>query len=1329
MKTLKRAFILSLFVPLLVSLAAPLCYCADAADDGDYVSPEGRVYRSTNLWPILILSKSREEERKSFLTFYDYAPLPFQLYSRHSSAVEGSSGLHLLGSYHRLTDEGERTTLLFTLPSVLCMRYLLRTAAPLSPFYLPLYYQKKEALYTTTIAGFGLPFYWAVDDELQKVKWSASPLFFSKTTLRGKLVMAGPLLPLYIRSENAESARESTTVLPLYYSVKTPEYRHEYLVPLYMHNSTKDSETKIWLLYYWYFRSPYSELTFCFPYYRRKEEDKDVLGVFPVFSKGSSSDGKYYSWSAPFLLSWGHRNIKEKTFSLNLLAPVGLMRNETPDSLFTGFLLPVGYAHYKTADRETSMYTPLCWSFRDPGGSLSFLGPLYRKKDEKKTTVGLFPLLWDSRGKEYSSAGFFPFAWGHRDSAEKTSSLYVLPPLLYMYSESPSSFFRSFLLPLGYMRSETPGNALVMRTPLWWYSRSYYGTTDLVIPFFYRNRTEELTTTSVFPPFLWWGRARDYRSFVFFPFVWHFADYAERTDSLAVLPLYYHHFSPKNAFETFFPVYWYWRDQQHIFRNFLFFCYQDINPERTREGVFPVLRIMRSRDYNSSIFFPFYWYRKDFNENSLSWTLIPFYFHNRIPDEELNIAFPFFIPLYVGYSTADYRFWAVPFYWHFKSAEGDRKFGILPPVFWYGKGGGYSFSAFIPFYYYFNNFRENEKTFLITPALYYHKKTADWELKTAALYYWYYRDPFHKLLVLPPYYRAEYPGRLVQGIFPAARWVISKNYYRFYGIPFVLWGERDKEWDTHRFAFLPFYYLDRSGRDKFEMRTPLWWHNSDAVHSAHISPLPLLARYPFIFYQETQKSDLYGRLVTWDMIPLLWFSQGSGYYSAMVFPVFKAYRDEKKDEAGSFLLPLWLHSRWGGTSFSMITPLFWRYSGTDEGNSLSLLLAPLYDGERITGVVPAYHKESRYSETYGIFPFWWLTYRDSYYSYFLPPVWGYSDKKEQSSSFMFFPVFYSHTSPEEKNLFVLLFFMHKEPGKSSIYSPLYCEASDSEKVSRWIFPTYFSTERETGSSWIFLPLAWGRSSEAKGTKSWNVLPFFYYSRSPEVKVKAYLPLYWHSSTPGYSLSVLGPLYRWKSEDGYRREGLFPLYWTTKQDEYRSRGFLPLYWMSEDKPEGRFSSVFIPFYYHTENRLFARRFDFFPLPLPIGSIPYVTFAPIKFAAGVSMPVLPIGKISWQNKERGITNRLYFFGLVPVLVQDKHIGSELREYSILWYLYRKVENYQKGTVAVEFAWAYRNERRGGETLYKEIGPRGLFYIYDKLNGEEVYFLVFRKKLKED
>ncbi len=166
-------------------------------------------------------------------------------------------------------------------------------------------------------------------------------------------------------------------------------------------------------------------------------------------------------------------------------------------------------------------------------------------------------------------------------------------------------------------------------------------------------------------------------------------------------------------------------------------------------------------------------------------------------------------------------------------------------------------------------------------------------------------------------------------------------------------------------------------------------------------------------------------------------------------------------------------------------------------------------------------------------------------------------------------------------------------------------------------------------------------------------------------------------------------------------------------------------MSKDKEKGRYSSTFIPIYHYRENPKRGFRFNFFPVPLP-WTIPYLTLPPITILPNIAVPVLPVFKVCWHNKEKNIHTKHILFGPIP-LIQDKVIDKKIRVRSWLWYLYRRVENLPQNKITIEIPWMYAAEWIKGELTYKAIGPAGCLYIYDKINKEKVYLFFIKKKLK--
>ena len=1268
-----------------------------------------RDFRTLNFWPLLYVKRSDEETRTLIWSIYDYAPplpsaggslIPLQLYSRHSSSLDDSSGLHILGLYHRLRQGDRHTTLL-----------------------LPFMYRTREPGSVTTVAGPVLPLLWHVNDRPGNRKYLAVvPFYLSKRTSAGSLTVAGPVLPLFWQTENTEKRKKSIAVLPVYFSSVSPSYKKSFaLFPLpHYHGSGPDREFNTWFPLYWFWRNPHGRTAVFLTYFRHTGDRKTKWGILP-FATGGCGRG-YSSWGAPLLLSWGHRDRVKASSSFNLLAPLGYMHSRTVKTEFRSLLFPLGYVYSRKDDSEWTLKTPLYMRFRNPRKDLAVLMVLgYRDRDRKKTAYGIAPFLRVASGDRYSSAALYPLAWGHRDGEDETSSLFILPPLGYMYDRKRDTLFRSAGL-------------------LYWHWSGPYSRTTLLLPY-YKRVSEWGTATSILP-LAWWLSDGTRRSFIFFPLVWSFRDSREETESFTVLPLYHHNFRGEDREEGYaflFPLYYFRKTRASEFSLFALLAYQHRNDERIKEGFFPLVWHTESDFYTSLAILPFYHYKRDEMKESTSRTLFPLYHHSRTPEKELRLGGAV-MPLAISYRTPDYRFWAVPFYWRFTASSGASRFGIFPVPFWYGRGEEYTFHAFIPLYYYFRNTAKDEQLFISLP--YFRRKLPGREFRQALLLHWYFRNEVSELSIWGPYYVNRFEERVTRGIFPVSRWEKSPGFYRFHAVPFLVWGERDSEWDTRKFAFLPFYYLNRNQESKLEMKTPLWWHHKDEKHRLDIIP-PL--------FLERRKSEIYGDFTTFGLFPFLWIKSGEDYSSISLFPVAGRYRDGKTGSHGSYLFPLWMYHDTGSSvygmatpffwnyrgdngraaavlglvphvqdgelqrvypvlrvhspeyAFDMLTPVFWKYRNKASGVRFTMLLFPLLSGARVNMALPFYSLAEGDDIAYGLFPVLRFTRKGDYSSFFslVPPVWGHRDRSSDSSSLTVFPFYYRYGSDDENILF----------------TPLYYRRESPERTMTSVIPLLYSSVKTPGRrSWLQFPLAWGHRDTDNGTRSWNILPLLmFYSKTPDSKTRAYIPLFhWHSSGPDRMLSVYGPYYRWENSGGYARTGVFPLYWNSADGGYRSKGVLPFYWMADDPAAGRYSSTLLPVYHRSRSA--GKGFGFTMLPLPV-SVP--------LTEGFSVPLPPV-KLNWYDREKDMRSTHYLLGPVP-LVQDKRIGSEARITSVLWYLYRRTENYRRKKVTVEIPWLYARETIDGEVTYRAWFGR--LYVYDRVNRERIYLFFIRKKINQD
>ncbi|HEX9136758.1 MAG TPA: hypothetical protein VF905_07410, partial [Nitrospirota bacterium] len=280
-------------------------------------------------------------------------------------------------------------------------------------------------------------------------------------------------------------------------------------------------------------------------------------------------------------------------------------------------------------------------------------------------------------------------------------------------------------------------------------------------------------------------------------------------------------------------------------------------------------------------------------------------------------------------------FHVIPLYWYKSTPE--IRYNVFFPLFWAGRGEGYSYTHLWPLYSRLErgSYREygtlyplirfgkdpEQDVELDQFLLYYHRRERDRSFTTAFPLYWsktegatkqrllipvyYHREDADSLqtLALPvlPYYHRKEPGRDTLHLWPLYS-RLERGSYREYGAlyPLIRFG-KDEEQDVELDQFLlyyhrrerdrsfttafPLYWSKAEGATKQRLLIPVYYHREDA-DSLQTLALPVL---PYYHHKEPDRDTLH----LWPLYSRL--ERGSYREYGALYPLIRFGKDEEQD--------------------------------------------------------------------------------------------------------------------------------------------------------------------------------------------------------------------------------------------------------------------------------------------------------------------------------------------------------------------------------------------------------------------------------------------------
>lgn len=901
--------------------------------------------------------------------------------------------------------------------------------------------------------AFPLTFHWRNGHRSSLVLF---PLLYRRTSADSSLTLN--LVPplVYHRSR----ASRQLIAPPLVYHVRGKASSHTVVLPfLYRRAVRGGRSTRIYSPLFFYERDADARLRhlalFAPPYYRRRDAERDIDAIPPLFWRWRNRAWQTTTWVAGPLV-W----------------------NADPDGSSRTFFPFYWHFRDERYGSSTSVLFPLAYHRRRSDGSrFSMLFPCYWSRGKSSWSAGVLPLLFTGRANERGHAVLFPLFWHLRRGARRTT---VLLPAYYRAHERGWS---AALFPL-FFAGRDRGDSHQVLFPLYWHFRSRQDRFDthVVGPAFH-SRSARGRLFGLLPLFV--AGRRDTRRFAAVPpLLFYYSKQAtgsaRKLDWTALVALYYGHRRGAERVDRLLPFFYYSRDGARARATLALFPLAYYARERTRSTFLTPLAAIRRDDtrklregfvgpvlwrrtarHHTTVLLPLFVHHRDLAARSETSIVLPLAVRFRSPTKTADVLFPLFWRLTDPKQRSLVVF---PFFWQLRQRAGRdvdvvfplywrvrtkrRQVAILGPAFWSRTGPrrvagfvplgfyrrnerGSSFAA-LPFFYYGHDFKQRKRTFVAGPA-YFRSYRQGYAAGLAPLL-WHKRTPESQHTVVAPIF-----------------WHFSRPKERS---SFTLAGPlllRHKK-DERSWALLPLLYRARDDRGGATTAlAPLFYYRSEAAKRAFYTPLMGLYRSP--------------DYAIWYAGPYLrWRSRWRAL--DLLFPLALRSTNRPARSTTVVALPAYFGSWRADASLHIVFPLLWQRRTLDASKTV-------------------------------VFPFYW-DFNDRYRqrTVALLPLFVHSTDQTQRSRWLFTPpAIWIRWRPQSTDAVVFPLFWHfgRRNDGTTIGFPLYWDFRARERRSTVVFPFYWRFDRSDSRTTVLFNSYYWRSKR-NAAFNYHFFPFFQLER-------------------------------------------------------------------------------------------------------------------------------------------------------------------------------------------------------------------------------------------
>ncbi len=746
-----------------------------------------------------------------------------------------------------------------------------------------------------------------------------------------------------------------------------------------------------------------------------------------------------------------------------------------------------------------------------------------------------------------------------------------------------------------------------------------------------KSKTGLLTQNNFF--FFIWSKndvIKNKNYFIVFPFYWYYHNQYRTTNTLFPFYRYVNINDRKEKNFSFYPGLYFYKKENNTTRHSLALLFYHKKYERqgtseyaSKTVLFPLLFSNKNAAFTKFTLFPFVHFdqTKDTKWPVSNLVITPLFWHQHKNQYKRNFLFPVY---YSAVSNDFKKKYFIPFVFYNRNYA-DTNLSVFP-LFYSGKNYQNNYHTLIPFYFYNNDFINKEKTLAITPFY--------WQTK------W---GNYKSQLLFPIWYKKEFETKFdtffMQNFIPFVFYKKSNDEISLTVFPFYskkIDGILIKDTTTYIFpnyinyknssnhfsTLLPLYYSYKSSYKNLKLLLPIWMHK---IKFNHYDTNYTDVLFPFYF---SKTESHYKHRI---LFPIIWKYQSDYFKNLTVFPFYHNYQHRKYNY-----------------QLNAYSPFVWRLK---TNNKNKYIVFPLvWTDKRIL-------KYDTLKNTV-IFPIYW-SYKSNFYhnKVLFPVIWSYKNKERKS--FTFFPLF--HYDKFGKDSFAVkhlalypIFYKTKSLGynKTTCF-PLYFAKQTKNENNKVLFPIWYNYKNKIDTTRIVFPFY--LKYKSIGYKITALTPIYWHVNGPNFTKNVVFPLWWSKTDSIEKTRTLFPFIHYQdSANGYTKSfGIVPFYWYFKEKTYTSKLLFPLWFNKTETGKNAYQSNFItPCIYSYKSKTY-NEFNIYPLVYSSKStdLKSFVFAPFYFRE----KKFEINKISqrtmltpfvWINKDSSQYETKNRFRILPI-----------------------------------------------------------------------------------
>ena len=508
-----------------------------------------------------------------------------------------------------------------------------------------------------------------------------------------------------------------------------------------------------------------------------------------------------------------------------------------------------------------------------------------------------------------------------------------------------------------------------------------------------------------------------------------------------------------------------------------------------------------------------------------------------------------------------------------------------------------------PLYWHFDDRELHVKHTVLGP---FHWRSAIGEANTRMYPLFFYTDYARRgssLTLLPLFHRSNVDGKSLT-IFPLGFWRAHEKPAYLQGLAGTYYfrraaGERRtdvlfplfvrKSSPEHSFVFaLPINFYWRHKERRSTLIFPLAFHRSDVRERVLFTLVP-----PMVYTrQDPPPPSALGRARGieqrfFTLFPIFWYHRAGGTTFTLLGPIFRRGRP---DGHHTGLFPILWFGREGEDRHAVVFPIFWRFSGKKSSFTLAALLG--------------YHRGREHGYATGLVPIAFFgadKKRGTSYQLVLPLYYRGTEAHGRKSTTVLLPLLWWEKDLDRgvRRQFLALNYFHRRDRARSIdaFIPLFLRWRNADTGgTTWALPLLVWYDDPEASSTVFFPLYLSFRDKPARASGGLVAGIFYWSRGPQFSTQVLFPLLyssrrgpqrtfvlfplvWHFSNQrrGTSTTLAGPFYSYRDRSG-RSWGLAPLLLTGDHDGTSHQIVPPIFAHMKSRREGWDAWVLVPFFY-------------------------------------------------------------------------------------------------------------------------------------------------------